>query len=165
MDKLSAPLKPGEVKQEPWSCMWLLPWSGVRGHILAKSFSWSKATPPFQVAELGLLSRFWFSSLGPKVVNKTHLLTNCFALSRCFAALGNMAKAQFLHETSIIADQAAQEHVSQTFSVRSSYFPLACIHNCLLCPCSSVSCYRPVLSCVETVYIILHPYLPGPSSG
>uniref|UniRef100_A0A672V1K1 Intraflagellar transport 172 n=1 Tax=Strigops habroptila TaxID=2489341 RepID=A0A672V1K1_STRHB len=33
---------------------------------------------------------------------------------RCFAALGNMAKAQFLHETSTIADQAAQEHVSQT---------------------------------------------------
>ncbi|XP_048154931.1 intraflagellar transport protein 172 homolog isoform X3 [Corvus hawaiiensis] len=29
---------------------------------------------------------------------------------RCFAALGNMAKARFLHETNAIADQAAQEH-------------------------------------------------------
>ncbi|XP_074392344.1 intraflagellar transport protein 172 homolog isoform X2 [Zonotrichia albicollis] len=29
---------------------------------------------------------------------------------RCFAALGNMAKARFLHETNVIADQAAQEH-------------------------------------------------------
>ncbi|XP_064911402.1 intraflagellar transport protein 172 homolog isoform X1 [Columba livia] len=29
---------------------------------------------------------------------------------RCFAALGNMAKARFLHETNTIADQAAQEH-------------------------------------------------------
>ncbi|XP_055666694.1 intraflagellar transport protein 172 homolog isoform X1 [Falco peregrinus] len=29
---------------------------------------------------------------------------------RCFAALGNMAKARFLHETNTIADQAAQVH-------------------------------------------------------
>uniref|UniRef100_H0ZWS4 Intraflagellar transport protein 172 homolog n=1 Tax=Taeniopygia guttata TaxID=59729 RepID=H0ZWS4_TAEGU len=29
---------------------------------------------------------------------------------RCFAALGNIAKARFLHETNVIADQAAQEH-------------------------------------------------------
>uniref|UniRef100_A0A8D0F765 IFT80/172/WDR35 TPR domain-containing protein n=1 Tax=Strix occidentalis caurina TaxID=311401 RepID=A0A8D0F765_STROC len=29
---------------------------------------------------------------------------------RCFAALGNTAKARFLHETNAIADQAAQEH-------------------------------------------------------
>uniref|UniRef100_A0A669PJU1 Intraflagellar transport protein 172 homolog n=1 Tax=Phasianus colchicus TaxID=9054 RepID=A0A669PJU1_PHACC len=29
---------------------------------------------------------------------------------RCFAALGNVAKARFLHETNAIADQAAQEH-------------------------------------------------------
>ncbi|RLV86206.1 hypothetical protein DV515_00015928 [Chloebia gouldiae] len=29
---------------------------------------------------------------------------------RCFAALGNIARARFLHETNVIADQAAQEH-------------------------------------------------------
>lgn len=36
-----------------------------------------------------------------------------------------MAKARFLHETNVIADQAAQEHVSQTFpALQGSSFPL-----------------------------------------
>ncbi|NXP39291.1 IF172 protein, partial [Leiothrix lutea] len=60
--------------------------------ILESSSSLEELTSP--IAELSLLPLSDFLILDQK----------------CFAALGNMAKARFLHETNVIADQAAQEH-------------------------------------------------------
>lgn len=37
--------------------------------------------------------------------------------SRCFAALGQVSKARFLHETNEIADQVAKEYVSEMRSL------------------------------------------------
>lgn len=57
-----------------------------------------------------------------------------------------MAKARFLHETNTIADQAAQEHVSQTFStVQDNCFPAnSCIH-IIFCVHADLSCRHQVL--------------------
>lgn len=104
---------------------------------LAKSLLRKQGYP---TSQLRLLPKFCFSSLGPKVGNKTQLSTNWFDLSRCFAALGNVAKARFLHETNTIADQAAQEHVSQTPSaVQGSCFPAnTCVHVIFCVPVTNI---------------------------
>lgn len=45
------------------------------------------------------------------------------SLSRCFAALGHVSKARFLHDTNEVADQVAKEYVSGVQSICGSLSP------------------------------------------
>lgn len=91
------------------------------------------------------------------------------ALHRCFAALGCVAKAHFLHETNVIADKAAKEHVSCAMRM-PLYVPLHLFsgmhvprrHTPILCLPCSCSC-TPWTACALCPYpqllcaLCLHP--------
>lgn len=76
-----------------------------------------------------------------------------------------MAKARFLHETNVIADQAAQEHVSQTSrALEGSSFPVNIHMHVIFCvlahQCRAIDQYL-----VEAADIVFRPQLPSPSQG